>query len=62
MAEQGAGGPGVCANGGKSPIAIIDASLPLKNAFCAKTGADQGALIEAKPSAALQEQRELLVA
>jgi len=41
------------------PIAIIDASLPLKNAFCAKTGADQGALIEAKPSAALQEQREL---
>jgi hypothetical protein len=44
------------------PIAIIDASLQLKNAFCAKTGADQGAQIEAKSNAALQEQRELLVA
>ncbi len=22
MAEQGAGGPGVCANGGKSPIVL----------------------------------------
>jgi len=41
---------------------VIDASLPHKCTLCAKNRADQGAFIEAKPKAALQEQRELLAA
>ncbi len=47
---------------GLSPIAVVDASLLHKCTLCAENRADQGAFIEAKPYAALQEQRELLLA